>query len=209
MKLFLKAKHWQLFLLITVIPNIIYLAVIIYSIFNLSLDPLIDFMPVAIIILSVPACAQLYALGTSLHEKLPATVEMPVNKFKLFMLINVLFMLVVAFALPTFFIETYQYHITPRFFPVILFVPAYLFVIYSMYYCIYFCAKALKAVEEQKPVELIDYLGEFFLIMYLIVGIWFIQPRVNKIFAEEDTSPVPPPPPTPPMPPVPPAIPRQ
>ena len=43
-------------------------------------------------------------------------------------------------------------------------------------------AKALKTVEWQKPVTFSDFAGEFFLIWFFPIGIWIIQPRINKLF---------------------------
>jgi hypothetical protein len=34
----------------------------------------------------------------------------------------------------------------------------------------------------QKPVTFSDFAGEFFLIWFFPVGIWIIQPRINKLF---------------------------
>jgi hypothetical protein len=51
-----------------------------------------------------------------------------------------------------------------------------------MFYCLYFNAKVLKAVELQKPVTFSEFAGEFFLIWFFPIGIWIIQPRLNKLF---------------------------
>jgi len=53
-----------------------------------------------------------------------------------------------------------------------------------MFYCLYFISKSLKAVELQRDVTFNDYAGEFFLIWFFPIGIWFIQPRINKLFDE-------------------------
>lgn len=62
--------------------------------------------------------------------------------------------------------------------------PLHLFSMFCMFYCGYFNAKALKAVETKKPVTFSDYVGEFFLIWFFPIGIWIIQPRINKIFED-------------------------
>jgi hypothetical protein len=53
---------------------------------------------------------------------------------------------------------------------------------FCIFYCFYFTAKVLKTVELQKPVTFNDYAGEFFLIWFFPIGIWFIQPRINRLF---------------------------
>jgi hypothetical protein len=52
---------------------------------------------------------------------------------------------------------------------------------FCIFYALYFNAKALKAVEWQKKVTLSDYVGDFFLIWFFPIGLWFIQPRINNI----------------------------
>ena len=54
--------------------------------------------------------------------------------------------------------------------------------IFCIFYCFYFVARTLKAVEWQKPVTLGDYILEIVLFWFYFVGVWFIQPRINKLF---------------------------
>ena len=50
-------------------------------------------------------------------------------------------------------------------------------------YMMYVTAKALKSVETQKEsLKLDGFIGEIMLIYVFPIGIWFIQPRINKIF---------------------------
>jgi hypothetical protein len=53
---------------------------------------------------------------------------------------------------------------------------------FFIFYSLYFIAKELKSVELQKPVTFSDFAGEFFLLWFFPIGIWIIQPRINKIF---------------------------
>ena len=55
---------------------------------------------------------------------------------------------------------------------------------FSAFYCFYFVIKTIKTVELQKELRFIDFAGEFFLICFYPIGIWFIQPKVNKIIEE-------------------------
>lgn len=49
-------------------------------------------------------------------------------------------------------------------------------------YCLLFTAKSLKSIELGQVVGLSDAIGDFFLLFIFPVGVWFIQPRVNKIW---------------------------
>jgi len=61
-------------------------------------------------------------------------------------------------------------------------IPIHLFSMFCIFYCMYFIAKEFKSVEVQKPVTFSDFAGEFFLLWFFPVGIWILQPRINKIF---------------------------
>jgi len=53
---------------------------------------------------------------------------------------------------------------------------------FCIFYCLYFVAKALKSVELQREVTFNDYAGEFFLFWFSPIGVWVLQPRINKLF---------------------------
>jgi hypothetical protein len=48
-------------------------------------------------------------------------------------------------------------------------------------FCIYFNAKLIKSVELKKEAKFEEFIGDFFLILFFPIGIWLIQPRLNKI----------------------------
>jgi hypothetical protein len=59
--------------------------------------------------------------------------------------------------------------------------PLHLFSMFCIFYCLYFVAKTFKTVELQREVQFSDFAGEFFLIWFFPVGIWVIQPKINKM----------------------------
>ena len=48
-------------------------------------------------------------------------------------------------------------------------------------YVIGFAAKIIKLAETNRHVSLSDYFGEIFLIFFFPIGIWLLQPRINRI----------------------------
>lgn len=55
----------------------------------------------------------------------------------------------------------------------------YLF--YALLYCMSFPARILKSIEKGKRADFGEYISDFFLVVFLPIGIWFLQPRVNKV----------------------------
>ena len=62
-----------------------------------------------------------------------------------------------------------------------LIIPFHLFAMFCIFYCLYFVSKVFKTVELQRKVAFSDFAGEFFMIWFFIVGIWIIQPKINKM----------------------------
>ena len=51
-------------------------------------------------------------------------------------------------------------------------------------YVLFTMARALVTVEKQRKVEFGDFIIEFILFWFWIVGIWILQPRINAIFSD-------------------------
>ena len=45
----------------------------------------------------------------------------------------------------------------------------------------YFVAKTFKTAELQRKVSFSDFAGDFFLVWFLPIGIWIIQPKINRM----------------------------
>lgn len=60
------------------------------------------------------------------------------------------------------------------------------YVFYAFLHFLAFPAKTLKSIELNKEASLGDYLGDFFLIVFLPIGIWFLHPRVRRIIEKEE-----------------------
>ena len=176
----LKLKHWQLFGLLMGLP-MIFQFLIIGSVMT-SRNPTITLtvFPIMMIFFIGLFFSWFYALGTNLHKRLPVSASMNLTKFKIFLFIPVAYMLFLSVFM---FLFSSGGQPNPAIFAVI--VPLHLFSMFCIFYCLYFNAKALKTVELQRPVTFSDFAGEFFLIWFFPIGVWIIQPRINKLF---DTS---------------------
>ena len=80
-----------------------------------------------------------------------------------------------------FFIATFQSS-SPGLFGLII--PLHLFALVCIFYLLYFVSKSLVLAERGKPASFYDYAGPFFLLWFFPVGIWIVQPRVNRLYSE-------------------------
>lgn len=194
---FLKAKHWQLFGLIFGIPMVLQFVMVGIIISNLAtqsnIDPDLMFnymklFPLFIILFMGIFFAWFWAVAIGLQKKVPENLSMKVKKFKVFFFIPLVYLSVflISFAVFEDFsfssnIESYAEFFFGCFFLISF---LHLFVIFCMYYIMFFVAKTIKTVELQRQVKFGDFAGEFFLILYYPIGIWIIQPKINKMMEE-------------------------
>jgi hypothetical protein len=177
----LKIKHWQLFSLLFAIPFLFQMVMM--GIVTSSNDPTVFLFSFPFLITYVLGLyfAWFYVLGVNLHKKLPQTVNLSLGRFKFFLFAPVVYaVFLFVFMFVTFSDMSVDSQIDPLIFLWIL--PFHFFAVYCIFYCLYFVAKSLKSVELQRPVDFNDYAGEFFLIWFYPIGLWFIQPRINKLF---------------------------
>ncbi len=177
---FLKAKHWQIFLLTFGIPII--LQMILMPIMLESNNPEIafKFVPIISLIFMVTFFGWFWAVAVGLQNKVPENVKMKVRKFKIFFIIPMVYM-VLIFGFMLIGISALENGANPSpLFPLII-VPIHLFSMFCIFYCLYFVAKTFKTVELQKEVSFSDFAGEFFMIWFFPIGIWVIQPKINKM----------------------------
>ncbi len=182
MRKFLTIRHWQLFLILVVIPFMMNFIIILPSVFNYKIMvatlPLLIMIPISLFL------TWFYALGTNLHKKLPQTITMNLKRFKVLIFIPILYILALLLLIGVLLNISSGNLLNPIIF--VLIFPAHFFSMFCIFYCIYFNAKILKTVEWQKPVTFSDFAGEFFLIWFFPIGIWIIQPRINKLFEITD-----------------------
>ena len=125
-----------------------------------------------------------YAVGISLNKKLPTSAPMRLGLFKAALLVPAIYILAILLVLVNRFIGIPVSN-NPGLAIFAVVIPLHLLSMVGIFYCLYFNAKELKTVELQRPVKFEDFIGEFFLFWFYPVGVWIIQPKLNKIFHSE------------------------
>jgi hypothetical protein len=213
---FLKSRHWQLFI-VGFLPFILF-----YINLIITMPPLFgfdnqketpDFCPImedyvwfgpAMIFLSFILFGWIWAVGVYMQRKLPPFVQFNVKRFKWFiaipffytMLINILITWMINSFIPGIMDggsvadEQSQYFLIGT----LIILPLHLFSIIGIFWSMVFTARVIKSVELQRKARFEDAVAEFFLIWFFIVGLWILQPRVNRIangmevFVKKDNS---------------------
>ncbi len=198
----LKAKHWQLFLIMIGIPFLS--QIYIYSrIWMIVSTPLMveskegytqvldekfiqfDWYPFILFLFSILFFGWLWSLSIGLQKWVPIELKMKTTRFKAFFFVPLIYI---------FFLISYMNGIftgnrNPFFmnFETIaaVIVPLHLFSMFCIFHTIYFASKTIKTVELKRKVGFGDFISEFFLLWFYFIGIWVIQPKVNKLSAEQ------------------------
>lgn len=196
--LFLKAKHWQLFILIFVIPMLVQFALfgMIASSFgdgdgndyNKSYELIalvFKVIPIMTIFFSVIYFGWFWSVAVGLDKEIPEELKLNLGRFKASSIFAfsylVLIMAVMSFIFPALLT---MLGVPPAIFGVVFIL--HLLAMFCMFYNLYFVAKTIKTAETQKAVSFGDFVGEFFMLWFFPVGVWILQPLINKLVSKED-----------------------
>jgi hypothetical protein len=164
---------------------------------NIGSDPTwifsyFKFVPVYVIVFSGVLYGWYWAVAVGLQNKIPPTVSMKVNKFKWLYFIPVTYFLAIfgtlAFVTPGMLQQPEQFNPSVVFMVMAVVFPLHFAAVACIFYCLYFVAKTIKTAELQREVKFSEFAGEFFLIWFFPIGVWMIQPRINKIIETDYVS---------------------
>jgi len=130
-----------------------------------------------------------YMLGNMLYQKLPAGHDLNVKRFNFNLIFAVSYMVIVTFLLGGYTIN--QDNFKDYGWTASIIIPLHLYSMYGLFYCLYFIAKSIATIENNRPVKFDNYAGNFFLLWFFPIGIWWMHPKVRRIFSDDiETLPV-------------------
>lgn len=188
----LRAKHWQIFLLVVGIPVIAQIALGVLVSTPIDQDraifPFLEIVPILGFGLMVIFAAWFWAVGTGLQQLIPANLQLKVSRFRLAFFFPIAYGVYLIFFLIStiqLFAATsspgdvqatinMQHHL-------VIIIPFHLIAMFCIFYCMYFVAKTFKTAVLQRKVTFGEYLGTIFAIWFFPIGIWSIQPQINAL----------------------------
>ncbi len=199
--LFLKAKHWQLFLLMFGVPMFFYFIWIFVFIASLNSSggrPEVGGMVAGMVLYAIIMLLVMFitygwhwAVGVGLQSKIPEHLRMKTKFFRFTFFFPLIYMLI-FFSFMGFSVTNMIGHENdPSLFGItfLAIVPLHLFAMFCSLYNLYFVSKTIKTVELQKELSFSDYAGEFFMIWFFFVGVWILQPKINEYVEENNETP--------------------
>jgi len=173
-RFFLGAKHWQIFLLIVGVCFVGQM-VVLGSMATPMRSP-DDFDRAARLLGAVTVVFMLFflgwfwSMGSFLTSIIAKPQRLPIRYFRLTLIYPAIYV--------AFFFTTFSASKPPS----ALIIPFHLLAMFCMFYNLYFVSKSLVLAETGRAASFYDYAGPFFLTWFFPIGIWVIQPRINRLF---------------------------
>jgi hypothetical protein len=167
MKTILNIKHWQLFMLICGVQIIIttlndFDYVYRRITYSTAIDLVGMFVGISFFVF------WLWSVSIVLNRKQKTEIKLNVSLFKISTLLFVANILITSILI---------LGATSEEFLLVLTLISFGFFIYA----VLFTAKTLKTTELRRVAGISEYIGDFLLFILFPLGIWFLQPRINKI----------------------------
>jgi hypothetical protein len=177
MKFLLKLKHWQLFLITWGIPILVNILTFSHP------ELLLLILPITMPFFILGTLGWIWAIATELNQKLPSGVNLNAGRFKIYFSIPLIYLLGIVLYMA--FSTGTSGNSTGMIASGIAMVLFHLLSMVCIFMGLRFAAKTMKTVELGRVAKFDDYVGEFFLIWFSIIGYWILQPRLNKIMMKE------------------------
>lgn len=163
MKIFLILKHWQVFLIWIV------------GIFQMVFFIKTDLWFLSFVLYAGLFLVWIYSIGNILNKNKKLNKEM-----------NILWILYLLSLIPYAF--NFRYMITESHERIDSWIvgPSAIIGVFAIFKIIIHTAKTLKRTETNEELKIADLFNEIFLLFAFFLGIWILQPRINKIVAEKN-----------------------
>lgn len=172
LKFFLNAKAWQLFLLL-------FGSMLAAPLVGPTLPNPIIGIAVASLILMGLFTGWWWSIATAANEKLDPSLKKSTKWMVLGLIYTAVYFLGVLLFISS---STHPTQEIPKFI-----LPMHLLAMYAIVYAMLFTAKRLVTLERKQEVTFFEYSGPFFLLWFFPIGVWFIQPKVNKTLGKSAT----------------------
>lgn len=168
MRFFLKMKHWQLFLLFIILPGLgEYLLE--------QVLPLAAWVAPALnAVVALLAVSYLWTLGLHLYAKAPRPLS---SLSPAWFRAGLLYAFIDLVLLGLFADQLIPEHPKSPYY----IVPLHAVAMAGIFYAFYFVAKSLSSIEKGSEADLNDFAGPFFMLWFFPLGVWFFQPKVNRV----------------------------
>ncbi|ASB47847.1 hypothetical protein [Alkalitalea saponilacus] len=184
MSFILKAKAWHIFIATFIIPFFILISGFVVPSYYISTSYHFFSIPGSIVVSQLFFYLWLWAVGSKLHKRHNLNDFFNNRLFKSLIIIPVLVIIIILgyWIWGASILSMGKFSMANVLFSALwIIMPIQFTLIISKFYCFFFAAKVIKSSELNKNVEFDEFITEFILIIVFPVGIWYLQPRINKL----------------------------
>ena len=164
----LEARNWQIFLLIFGLPL---LSIV------LDIHPMISFY--SFLLSGFFYFSWIYAIGYGLSQKLPKGFSLNIQRFRILFFIPILYIIILFNFIEPIFFQWLNPEEHLGLFLVLIFL--HIFSGLCIMHSFWFAAKIIRTLELNRHAKFTEFRIDFILFIYYPIGIWLLQPRINKI----------------------------
>ena len=175
----LRAKHWQVFLIFA----LLWLAAVVAMIVPMlrspqeALDNLLPFFA-AMELGAIFFALWLWSVGAFLNAPTGLSFRAKTTLFRALVLVVPIYLPIFGF----FFRGMSGVDVRLALISLAVIIPLHFLVMFCQIYSCYFVSKGLASAEHGRPALLSDYIGYFVCLWFFPVGIWIVQPRINRLY---------------------------
>jgi hypothetical protein len=180
-RFFLLAKHWQIFALLFAVPTIAEFSAI--GVIPARIRSWHDFGPGGLFFLGVMVLyflgflAWFGSMGFFFRSIVKLDLRMETQFFRF------------ALVYPVVYVPIFFFLVIPDTgVPVWVILPLHLACMVCLFYLLYFVSKNLVLAETGKHASFYEYAGPFFLLWFFPIGVWIVQPKVNRLYVEKSST---------------------
>jgi len=184
-KKFLKAKHWQIFLLTVGLQTLFQVKLIPFIVDLNNTKITLYAIPILIILSLSGFYLYFWTVTIGLQKELSDSLKLKIKGFKIkyfYLLIHLIGFSIIGVVS---FLGLFDDYFANRggflFGPQMIFIPFHLFAIYSFFSLLYTISKAIGRLKYNDRVSFSKNIGIFLLLFLFPIGIWIIQPKINKL----------------------------
>jgi hypothetical protein len=174
-KYYLEAEAWEIFAI--VVGSMTVGAIL--RVYSIETEHKIILLIVSALLYMACLISWLFTLGESLHSRLPKSVKLSLLLFR----VNLVFAFIYGCIFIIYFGQFDPENDMKQMAELIKYIfPFQMYLIFSFMYANYFIAKSIVAIEEKQDIDFGKYFIPFIQLWIFPIGIWYLQPRIRKIF---------------------------
>jgi hypothetical protein len=201
---YLKAKHWQVFLLTFALPFVVHI-VMTFSFVSQTMpfhpmEPgeVPEFQSTVFLIFGTITLLYVvflfgwyWSVAIGLKDSLPKELKLKYQRFKIFFYSPLIYFCLFGLFI-YYFAGLIESNSQPDFsilLPMLLLLfILHFYSIFCIVFIMYFTAKTIRSVEIKREAHFSDYILYFFLIWFFPIGVWILQPKINDFVSQGNGS---------------------